>query len=73
MKDRHDVGDALRSAQGTEVGGANELGALGKEVNTFVVAKEGVPPVEVEVELNSGEDFLKARDEARAVDTESQA
>ena len=47
MKDRCAIGDTLGGTQSAEVGRANELGTLGKEVNMFVVAEEGVPPVEV--------------------------
>ena len=53
LKDRYAVGDILGSAQGAEVGRANELDVLGKEANMFFVAKEGIPPVEVGVELDS--------------------
>ena len=53
MKDGYAVGDVLGGAQGAEVGRANELDALGEEADMFFVAKEGVPPIEVGVELDS--------------------
>ena len=73
MEDGCAIGDALGSAQGAWVGRSNKLGALGEEANTFVVVQEEVPPVEVGVELNSGEGSMKAREKARAVNMESQA